>query len=78
MLQRLSGIIWLIVALLFASVSARSSATQNWPTWQKYPSTVQAPTGAIKAGDLARARENLQRYVWAQQYLQSLQQQSDS
>lgn len=78
MLRRFPAITWLAVALLFTSAPARSNAAEHWPNWQKYRTTVQAPAGAIKSSDLARAKENLQRYEWAQKYLQSLQEQTDA
>ena len=78
MLRYFSGILWFGVAMgLFSSI-ANCDAPESWPNWQKYRTTVQAPTGAIKAADLTRAHENLKRYPWAQEYLQTLKQQSDS
>ncbi len=78
MLRCLSLVICLTAALLFSATSAYCSAAQNWPNWQKYWGTVSSPVGAIKSGDIERARENLKRYTWAQDYLKSLQQQTDS
>jgi hypothetical protein len=45
----------------------------DWTEWQTYRATVQHPAGVIKTADVARARENIQRYDWARKYLSSIQ-----
>lgn len=77
MLRSFQLVLCFVVAGVLCALPARGDSTNYWPNWQKYRTTVQAPTGAIKAGDLARARENLQRYQWAQNYLKSLQEKVD-
>ena len=44
----------------------------DWSHWTKHRTRVQHPSGAIKAADVARARENIKRYQWAQSYFASL------
>jgi hypothetical protein len=44
----------------------------NWSDWTKFRSSVQHPSGAIKAADVVRARENIRRYEWAKNYYESL------
>jgi hypothetical protein len=44
----------------------------DWSAWEKYRGTVQHPSGAFKAVDIARARENLVRYSWARNYAAGL------
>ncbi|MBI5693459.1 MAG: heparinase II/III family protein [Verrucomicrobia bacterium] len=60
----------LILGLL--PVASAAPALLDWSDWEKYRATVQHPSGAIKAPDLVRARENLRRYPWAQNHLRSL------
>lgn len=45
----------------------------DWSDWKKYRTTVQHPSGAIRAADVARARENIRRYAWASKYFEGLQ-----
>lgn len=45
----------------------------DWSSSKKYRGGVQHPSGAIKAGDVVRARENLKRYEWARKYFEALQ-----
>jgi hypothetical protein len=44
----------------------------DWSPWEQHRVAVAHPSGAIKPADLARARENLQRYPWAKSHLASL------
>ncbi len=62
----------LFAATLLIVPSANSApSTQSltdWKDWETYRTTVQRPTLTIKTGDVARARENIKRYPWAQAY----------
>ncbi len=49
-------------------LSADNIDPKDWSAWEKYRGQVQHPAAAIKAVDLARARENVQRYDWARSY----------
>ena len=67
---------WLISLLaafwwpaLFAAVPP---ALLDWSDSERYRTAVTHPSGAIKAGDLVRARENLRRYPWARSYAENL------
>lgn len=62
----------LLTCLVLAATLAASDPLFDWSDWEKYRGTVQHPSGAIKPGDVARARENLQRYAWAQDYAAGL------
>ena len=62
----------LIAGLCLATRVLAADALLDWSDWEKYRGTVQHPSGAIKPADLARARENLQRYAWARSYATSL------
>ncbi len=62
----------LLAGILLAARSFAADALLDWSDWEKYRGTVQHPSGAIKPGDLGRARENLQRYAWARSYATSL------
>ncbi|MBM4048696.1 MAG: hypothetical protein FJ279_26635, partial [Planctomycetes bacterium] len=44
----------------------------DWSLWQQYRRTVKHPATTLKAADLARARENIQRYAWAKSYAESV------
>jgi len=44
----------------------------DWSLWQQYRRTVKHPATTFKAADLARARENIQRYAWAKSYAESV------
>jgi hypothetical protein len=41
----------------------------DWSDWERYRDTVQRPCLSIKPADIARARENIQLYDWAKEYL---------
>ncbi|MDO8541181.1 MAG: heparinase II/III family protein [Opitutaceae bacterium] len=62
--------------VLLASIAAAAEPLFDWSDWQSYRGTVQHPSGALKPADLARARENLQRYAWARSHLAGLEQNS--
>ena len=67
----------LLVALSFASAALAAANLPaepllDWSDWEKYRATVVHPSGAFKPADVARAKENLQRYGWAQAYLAKL------
>jgi hypothetical protein len=57
---------------LSAMRGAEAEALFDWSDWEKYRTTVEHPSGAFKPADLARARENIQRYEWARNYASSL------
>ncbi len=40
----------------------------DWSPWEQYRTTVKHPGVTIKAADIARAKENIKRYVWAKNY----------
>ncbi|MCC6444067.1 MAG: heparinase II/III family protein [Armatimonadetes bacterium] len=44
----------------------------NWSSWKKYRAAISHPATMIKPDDLRRARKNLARYEWAQNYRDSL------
>lgn len=44
----------------------------DWSDWETYRDGVQHPSGAFKPADVVRARENIQRYAWAQSYAEKL------
>lgn len=60
----------LLVMLVLGAVSAVSAQKSplGLADWEAHRFTVSHPTTSIKAGDLARARENLARHKWAQDY----------
>ena len=62
----------LLAGLCLATRVLAADALLDWSDWEKYRGTVQHPSGAIKPGDLGRARANLQRYAWARSYATSL------
>lgn len=55
-----------------ASRAAEIEPLFDWSDWEHYRDSVQHPSGAFKPADVARARENLQRYPWAQSYAAKL------
>lgn len=74
---------WTVVASLWSlglctlllgttAVLAQDKGPTDWSDWQRYRGQVQHPAAAIKAADLARARQNIQRYAWAKEYLVAL------
>ncbi len=61
--------------LLLSLTPLRAAAPDplfDWTAWENHRSSVQHPSGAFKPADLARARENLARYPWAQSYAAAL------
>lgn len=72
--------VWLIPCTLLlgtGAVLAQNKGPTDWSEWQTYRSRVKHPCAAIKAPDLARARQNIQRYGWAQRYLRGLRKNAD-
>lgn len=61
-----------LFALALTTLARASDPLFDWSDWEKYRGTVQHPSGAIKPADVARARENLQRYEWARSYAAGL------
>ena len=72
-------IVLLCVILLgmVSLVSAQHRAPTDWSDWEKYRAQVQHPAAAIKPADLARARQNIERYDWAKNYVARLQKNAD-
>ena len=60
------------------AVMAQNKGPTDWSDWQTYRARVQHPAGAIKATDLARARQNTERYAWAKKYLAALRKSADT
>ncbi len=64
-------------ALLALEAVVRAGAAEaeplfDWSDAEKYRGGVVHPSGAFKPADVARARENLQRYTWAKFYVAGL------
>jgi len=57
---------------LTISHAAEPEPLFDWSDWEKYRDEVQHPSGAFKPADVVRARENIQRYAWAQSYAEKL------
>lgn len=55
-----------------AAVAPTSDPLMDWSPWQKYRATVVHPAVTVKAADLARAHENIQKYAWARRYRDGL------
>lgn len=53
---------------LFSQVPQSIDRDSLWNDWQRFRSSIVSPVGAIKATDLERARQNLDRHQWAQDY----------
>jgi len=49
----------------------------DWSDWEKYRDQVVHPATLIKPQDLARAKENVERYAWARSYLSGLRRSAD-
>ncbi len=69
----------LVTALSIATFQAASAQAApetsnktliNPTIWEAHRASVSHPAGTIKAGDIERARENIARYPWAQEYSQ--------
>ena len=56
---------------------AQNKGPTDWSDWQTHRGRVQHPAAAIKAADVARARQNIERYAWAKKYLASLRKKAD-
>lgn len=68
---------FLVVACVALGAFARLGAAESlplfdWSDWEKFRGGVEHPSGAFKPSDVARARENVQRYAWAKAYLATL------
>jgi hypothetical protein len=63
---------FLFLGTLGALRAASTEPLLDWSDWEKFRTGVQHPSGAFKPADVARARENLQRYPWAKAYATSL------
>lgn len=50
----------------------------DWSDWKEYRDQVVHPATLIKPEDLARAKENVRRYAWAQAYARRVQNSADS
>ena len=63
-----------VLGLVTSACSAVAAAEPllDWSDWEKYRANVSHPSGAYKASDVARARENLRRYAWARHYAAGL------
>ena len=61
---------WILAGLFLASAARLLAAEPllDWSDWEKYRGTVQHPSGAFKAADFERAKENIVRYPWAKSY----------
>ena len=57
--------------------AAETPGPTDWSDWEKYRKEVVHPAATIKAGDLARARENVRRYHWAKTYAERLAKSAD-
>lgn len=53
---------------LFSQAPQSIDRDSLWNDWQRFRSSIVSPVGAIKATDLERARQNLVRHQWAQDY----------
>ncbi len=62
-----------LVGALARLGAAESLPLFDWSDWEKFRGGVEHPSGAFKPSDVARARENLQRYAWAKAHLAALQ-----
>jgi hypothetical protein len=60
-----------------AAAKAQNKGPTDWSDWQTYRDRVQHPAAAIKAADLARAKQNIERYAWAKKYLVGLRKNAD-
>lgn len=51
---------------------------KDWSDWETYRESVVHPAATIKAADLERAHQNLQRHDWAKQHTESLQESAET
>ncbi len=49
----------------------------DWADWEEYRKTVKHPATRYNAGDLRRAKKNIERYDWARQYAEKVQRTAD-
>ena len=64
---------WTALSVGAVAIGADSTpGPTDWSDWQKYRDQVVHPATIIKPQDLARARENIRRYAWAQRYVERL------
>jgi len=54
------------------AVHAQQLDPTDWSDWEKYRNVDNHPCTSIKPEDLERARENIRRYEWAQDYLEDV------
>ncbi len=69
------GAVWTWIALGAATAALGTGPTPgptDWSDWEKYRDSVIHPATIVKPQDLARARENVRRYPWAQSYVERL------
>ena len=59
-------------------MGAEAKPPTDWSDWERYRAGVQHPASSIKPADLARARENIKRYPWAQAYAERLRESADT
>ncbi|HUT90495.1 MAG TPA: heparinase II/III family protein [Thermoguttaceae bacterium] len=70
--------VWIVLGAATAAVGADPApGATDWSDWEKYRDSVVHPATIIKPQDLARAKENLQRYRWAQSYVERLRRSAD-
>jgi hypothetical protein len=67
----------LVLAALVPAVAAHAAEPLlDWSDWEKYRSQVQHPSGAFKAADFARARDNITRHAWARTHAAAVERQA--
>ncbi|MES2692716.1 MAG: heparinase II/III family protein [Verrucomicrobiota bacterium] len=72
MMRRITFVAPALLLIALACSLAGAEPLLDWSDWEKYRGTVQHPSGAFKPADVARARENLARYPWAQAHAATL------
>jgi hypothetical protein len=74
----LSFCIWVGLGIVVEDAGADPTpGPTDWSDWEKHRDSVVHPATIIKPQDLARAKENLQRYPWARSYVDRLRQSAD-
>jgi hypothetical protein len=58
-------------------MSDNTTNPKDWSDWNTYRDQVVHPAATIKAADLERARENIQRHDWAKRYTDGLRESAD-
>jgi hypothetical protein len=71
MLTRMT-VVFGVAAILCCGIARGETPVADWAGWEKYRESVSHPCLAIKPADVARAKENIKRYAWAQKYLAGL------